>query len=370
MSQSRSSLLVIVFVIFPAAVGTTNSQAGTPVALTRPAVQEFAKLPDGIRYPEGITADPETGNIYVGTFDARTQESARRNEVLRYSPQGKLLARRRFHATPLTGLAFREGKLYILNFGAAKLQRLAANFDASTPIEDVATFQTLTPHAPSPRHVTNFDGSEDVVAFGSKGQPAPNGMVFDRSGNLYVSDSFQGAVLRIADATHCVSCVIVPISRDPLLATTGTPPFGANGLALNEAETVLFITNAGDGRLLKLPIAGGSVSVVAESLAGADGLLFHGGLLWVAANQADSVVALTEQGRIVVRAGEFDGIASDGSPRGLLFPASTVAQGNWMFVTNLALPLTPPAGDEWEEDITRWTISRFPLPALTTKELP
>ncbi len=32
-----------------------------------------------------------------------------------------------------------------------------------------------------------------------------------------------------------------------------------------------------------------------------------------------------------------------------------------MYVTNLALPLTPMVGDEPEEDVTRWTVSRFRL---------
>ena len=49
-------------------------------------------------------------------------------------------------------------------------------------------------------------------------------------------------------------------------------------------------------------------------------------------------------------------------PDGLLFPASPVIFGNEIFVTNLALPLTDTAGDEPEEDVTRWTISRMKLP--------
>jgi hypothetical protein len=33
-----------------------------------------------------------------------------------------------------------------------------------------------------------------------------------------------------------------------------------------------------------------------------------------------------------------------------------------MFVTNAALPLTPAVGDEPEEEVTRWTVSRIRLP--------
>ncbi|WP_341917099.1 hypothetical protein [Hydrocarboniphaga effusa] len=71
-----------------------------------------------------------------------------------------------------------------------------------------------------------------------------------------------------------------------------------------------------------MPLPSGRVGIVAESLPGADGLLHHAGLFWIAANQADVVVGLDESGRQAVRAGEFLGIADDDSPLGLLFPAS------------------------------------------------
>ena len=64
----------------------------------------------------------------------------------------------------------------------------------------------------------------------------------------------------------------------------------------------------------------------------------------------------------MARLGGFAGIRRDGSPSGLLFPASFVIVGDEMFVTNTALPLTPAAGDEPEEDVTRYTVSRIKLP--------
>jgi hypothetical protein len=48
---------------------------------------------------------------------------------------------------------------------------------------------------------------------------------------------------------------------------------------------------------------------------------------------------------------------------GLLFPASPVILKDKIFVTNLALPLTPAVGDEPEEDVTRWTVSRVKVPS-------
>jgi hypothetical protein len=115
--------------------------------------QEFATLPDGVRFPEGITANPATGDIFVGTFDAREPPAARNNKLLRYSRSGRLLAQKDFGPTPLLGLGFRGGQVYILNFGASQLQRIAANFDAATPVQVVATFPGIGP--PPPRTAPN-----------------------------------------------------------------------------------------------------------------------------------------------------------------------------------------------------------------------
>ena len=328
----------------------------------RIAVERFVLLPADVRQPEGVTTNPATGEIYVGTFDARMPESSRNNQILRYSPDGKLLGRRSFGATPLTGLAYRDGQVYILNFGASKLQRVAAGFGAESPVEDVASFGALTPPAPGERRIDNPDGSQDRIQFGAAGFAAINGMVFDRAGNLYVSDSFQGAIYRIEQATHCAPCQVQTLLQDSLLATTGSLPFGANGLAFDAGERLLYINNAGDGRVLRWPMAGGALEVLAESVHGADGLLFHGGLLWVAANQADRVLGLDENGRIRVQAGEFQGHDREGAPRGLLFPAGSAVSGEWMVVANLSLPLTAREGDEWEEQTRRWTLARFRLP--------
>lgn len=330
-------------------------------------VEQFAVLPDGVRFPEGITANPATGEIYAGTFDFGPNA----NKLLRFGRDGRLIAQRDFGKTPLLGLEFDadHNKVFILNVGAiagagsSKVQRIAAAFDSATAVEDVALIPVIG--APGQRTIVNPDGSKDMITFGSNGAPAPNGMVFDHAGNLYISDSFQGAIFRIDNAKTCSTpCTVTTVSHDPLLATAGFPPFGANGVALNGAETTLFIANTGDNRVLKMDLATKIVSVFAESVHGADGVLFDSstGLLWVAANQGDQMVALNDKGRPVVLAGEFDGINRDGTPRGLLFPASPVIVGGHMYVTNLALPLTSAPGDEPEEDVTRWTIARFHVP--------
>ena len=324
---------------------------GNPILWFEPI--EFAKLPDGLRYPEGITANPANGDIIVATFDF-TQPNA----LVRYDRDGRLLAQKSMGGTPMLGLGYLAGKVYILNMGAQKVQRIAAEFDAGTPLEDVADVPKIGP--PADRSVPNPDGSSDTIKFGSNSFAAPNAMVFDPAGNLYFSDSFQGAIFRIANVAACSGCPVATMSHDPLLATAGFPPFGANGLALSADNATLYIANTGDNRVLAMSTATGKIQVFAESVHGADGLLLDGhGILWVAANQADTLVALDSRGRAVAKVGVFKGIRPDGSVRGLLFPASMVVFDGAMYITNLALPLTDAVGDEPEEDVRRWNIVRM-----------
>lgn len=323
------------------------------------SVDTFAVLPNGVINPEGITANPANGDIYVSTFSAPFK-------LLRYNRHGKLLAQRDF-GQPLLGLEFNGGKVYITNVGNfvnvdSKVQRVAPDL---SNLEDVAIIPTI--NAPGPRTVANPDGSSDTITFGS-GAHVPNALVFDSHGSLYVSDSFQGAIFKIANVASCNSttCNVETLTHDPQLATDGFPPFGANGLAFNKDESVLYVANTGDDRVLQVNMVSGlrEVTVLAESLNGADGLVFDkkSGLLWVCANQADEVVALNANGKVVAKLGEFRGINRNGTPNGLLFPASPVIVGDDIFVTNLAIALTGAVGDEPEEDVKLWTVSRMELP--------
>ena len=69
-------------------------------------------------------------------------------------------------------------------------------------------------------------------------------------------------------------------------------------------------------------------------------------------------------GKVIAKLGDFDGIDRQGRPIGLLFPASLVFSGEFLYVTNLALDLRlfmlPPAVDsQWCAQVQRWTVSRI-----------
>jgi DNA-binding beta-propeller fold protein YncE len=363
--MKKKLVLLALPLLFSLGSALADDQAG-PITTDKVSIDRdvdtFAVLPPGVTNPEGIAANPANGDIYVSTFVAPFK-------LLRYNRHGKLLAQLDF-AQPLLGLEFRNGKVYICNVGDftgvagfdSKIQRVSADL---SNLEDVA----IIPHvgAPTPRTVVKGDNSADVIAFGVNAR-VPNAFTFDSHGNLFVSDSFQGAVFKIANVAGCnvSTCSVETFVHDGLLATPGFPPFGANGLAFNKDESVLYVANTGDDRVLAINMVSGlrEITVFTESINGADGLVFDksSGLLWVCANQADEVVALNDKGRVVAVLGEFRGINKDGTPNGLLFPASPVILGNEIFITNLAIALTPAVGDEPEEDVKLWTVSKMKLP--------
>jgi sugar lactone lactonase YvrE len=291
-------------------------------------VVRFATLPPGPGHPEGIAADAN-GNIYVATFDSLP------NVIHIFRKNGRLLDTIPLPGAVPLGLAFDSvGNLYVANSGGGSVLKFSPPFThASTPS---AVFPVC-----------------DAAGCGL------NAITFDAAGDLYVSDSFGGNVFKIDLPGGSVSI----FKNDELLkpGSHGFPGFGANGLAFSSDGATLFVANTADDRILKVNVASKTVTVFAESVNGADGILFDGaGRLWVAANQADEVVALDADGRVVERRGSFEGVGPDGAAKGLIFPASIVLSNGSLFVTNLALPLTG-TDSEPEADVKTFTISRIPL---------
>lgn len=308
-------------------------------AWIRSPATTFAVLPDGATNPEGITVGPD-GNVYVSTF-AVGGTSSGVGEVFVFRPSGKLVRKIEIagSSTLLLEVAFHPDRddFLVIDFG----NKQVLNVDPLT--------------------------GSSVVFSTIPGGPAagPNVMTFDSLGNVYISDSFQGIVWR----TGPTGGAPVAWASDALLTTSGVPPFGANGLAFNNDESSLFVANTGNDTVVRIPVeagfTAGTPEVFVNSVNGADGLIIdEDNNIWIAANQADEIIVLDPTGRVIAKLGDFFGISPKGAPIGLLFPASLVRHGNFIYVTNLALDLRlfglpQPVDAQWAAQVTRHTVSKI-----------
>lgn len=317
-------------------------------AWDRGEVDVFAALPAGAAGPEGITVD-KAGFAYVTTFDPTGATGAAEGQLYVFSPDGRLVRQVAIAGSSpaLLGLDFHPttGVLLVIDFGHAQVLSVNPKTGASAPFTQVNAAAGL------------------------------NALTFDKQGNVYISDSFQGIIWK----TPPTGGAAVAFVTDDLLKTTGTPPFGANGLAFNRAQKALFVANTGNDTVVQIPIAAdgsaGTPSVFVNSINGADGLIIdrHDNI-WVAANQSDEIVVLDSTGKAIAKLGDFNGIDRNGIPRGLLFPASLVFDGGDLLVTNLALDLRAigiPQSDvsQYAAEVKRFTVSRLKaeIPALSNR---
>lgn len=309
-------------------------------AWERGEAQRFATLPAGAANPEGIAVDRH-GDVYVTGFNPT---GAGVGQVFVFDDNGRL--KRVLDVTgassALLGIAFHPDthELLVADLGQGRVHRVNKWTGEASP----------------------FAAIPDVDPRPEVG-PGPNALTFDRRGNVYISDSFQGVVWRTGPGG---GTPVAWVSSD-LLKTSGFPPFGANGLDFNRDESALFVANTGNDTVVRIPVtagAPGAPEVFTHSVNGADGLLVdREGNVWVCANQADEIVVIDPTGKAIAKLGDFEGVRR-GSPVGLLFPASLARHGDWIYVTNLSLDLRPVVGQQsvdsqWAAQVTRHTIARL-----------
>jgi len=311
-------------------------------AWDRGEVEKFATLPNGFGHPEGITTDSH-GNVYVTTFAVT---GAPPGQLFVFNRQGHLQRRVPIIGSSnlLLGLDFQPndpGYLLVIDFGNKQVLKVNPWSGESS------VFATLP--------TTPVD---------LKSGAGLNALTFDTGGNVYISDSFQGIIWRTGSGGGVAEQWV----KDTLLTTTGTPPFGANGLAFNKDGSALFVANTGDDRIIKIKIPVNSTTpaeVFVNSINGADGLIIDkDDNFWVAANQSDEIVVLDKTGKVIAKLGDFDGLDKRGAAIGFLFPASLVRHDGWIYVTNLALDIRlfglPQAVDsQWTAQVKSYTISRI-----------
>jgi sugar lactone lactonase YvrE len=323
-----------------AGLATFLTQTIPAAAFDRGHAEIFAVLPAGATGPEGLTV-AANGDVYVATFGFNTAGSvAGPGKIYVYNDDGHLLRTLTVAGSSanLLGLAFHPSThaLLVIDFGVAKV----LNVDPHTGSASV--FMTVT------------------------GSAGLNALTFDSLGNVYVSDSFQGIIWKTGAGGGAATAWVT----DPSLATTGVPPFGANGLGFNKAGSALFVANTGNDTVVKIPVTGGTPgtpAVFVNSINGADGLVLddHDNL-WVAANQSDEIVVLDQTGKVIAKLGDFEGVDKNGVPQGLLFPASPEFSRDKqsLFVTNLALDirlfgLVQSIDSQWTAQVKRYTVSRI-----------
>jgi sugar lactone lactonase YvrE len=266
--------------------------------------------------PEGIAIDPR-GNLYAASFAGQPTAN-----ICVIDQNEKLVDVIPVSAGPagvvgLLGELFVPGEgLYVVDFanGQAPNGRLLRVNPATHAVTTVAT-----------------------------GFAAANAIARDRAGHLFVSDSFLGRINKVKPDGSSNQVWI----DHPLLRTTGTPPFGANGVAFDREQENLLVANTGDSRILRIEVeddgSAGDIEIFADGAAinrdqettgalhGADGIMFDvKGNLYVCANQEDEIQVLSPDAELIAR---YKGTGANA----LDFPASLVFKGRSLFITNLSL---------------------------------
>jgi sugar lactone lactonase YvrE len=276
--------------------------------------------------PEGIAIDP-TGNLYAASFA--------------FSPVANICVENR------------DGRIVdIIPVPAGKAGVASLLGELFEPSQGLYVVDFAN-GAPTNGRLLRIDVKTHTVRVVATGYSAPNGIAQDRHRNLYVSDSFLGAIFKVAPDGSSNTVWI----QDPRLAPQpgGSPPFGANGLAFDRNQGFLYVASTSDSKIYRIPVqkdgSAGSMQLFAsgaaidasqqttEALHGADGIMFdvHGNL-YVCANSAQHPAAglpgeiqvLSPDGQLIAR---YDGVGQND----LDFPASLVFRGRALYVTNLSL---------------------------------
>jgi sugar lactone lactonase YvrE len=316
-------------------------------AFDRRDVDVLAVLPDATPgHPssvEGLTVGPD-GNIYVPTFGFNATGALTGNAVLYViKPDGKLVRQVTIaNSSPhVLGLRFNpvNGFLLVLDFGAGKVL-----------------------------HVDPVTGASSVFVppIANSGL---NALTFDKLGNAYISDSFNGVIWKTGPNGGTPTVW----SNSPLLGPGSglTPPFGANGVEFNNAGNVLFVANTAFHQIIQIPVNGdgsaGTASVFITGINAPDGIAIdHDDNIWICANQEDDIVVINKTGKVIAKLGDFNGFNKDGVARGFLFPASLAfsLDGKTLYVSNLTLFLPfagalPAVDSAWTLQAKHYTVSKI-----------
>jgi len=323
---------------------------------------------------EGLTVGPD-GNIYVPTFGFNTTGSTTGPATLFViSPNGKVIRQVTIKASPaasphMLGLGFNPvtNRLLILDFGSGFSG--TANVLDVDPVSGNASVFATVPTLP-----------------GSGAVPGINALTFDKGGNVYVSDSFQGIIWKAPPSCH--GCQMTPWSNFPSLLGPGTgltPPFGANGIEFSNDFSTLYVADTAFHQIIQIPVTGnggnltaGTPTILITGINAPDGIAVdRKGNIWVCANQEDEIVVIDPKAttdpttgkplaKVIAKLGDFNGIDENGIAQGFLFPASLAfsKDGQTLYVSNLTLFLpyaqaTVAIDSAWTLQVKGYTVSKI-----------
>ncbi len=280
---------------------------------------------DNLELPEGIAID-KTGNMFVSLglpgFAGGTS-----GEIWKIGPDGTDTVLAEFDVPPAAGLAVdAPGSVYYAH-----------------PTGDPTTTGVY--------RLTSEGGTERLPGTGGiEGMIIPNGLAFDKQGDLYASDSIGGAIWRIPRGGSADAEIW---SQHELLQGCGDMPMGANGVAYWKGN--FYVANTTKGLLVRIPILTDGSAGEPVIAAGVDDCnpdeLF--GMDGIALDVKGNVYALLVLQDKLVKIDPTDGsytVLLNGEDDGLFNPAS-IAFGTGMgdrksvFITNYAVIEPGPEGN-------------------------
>lgn len=180
--------------------------------------EELVTFDPGLNeFPESVSADV-SGNVYVSLQGSN-------GEIWRIKPNGEMALHFRLDPLPPEGSL---GVLGVRTDGPDNLFAAVASFDP-------ATHGVWQIKINGKAH--RVEGSEVIFA--------PDDLVFDDDGNIYVTDVIVGAVWRMSPEEHG-GYSVQPWVIDPLLAGNGIGgqgiPLGANGIAYHDGRIHVAVT--------------------------------------------------------------------------------------------------------------------------------
>jgi sugar lactone lactonase YvrE len=219
--------------------------------------------------PESVTTD-HRGDLYI----------SQGNQILQRSARGEL---RVWATLPLP--------IYALG---VKVGPDGCVYNASTSLSDVAgafVWRSCEPNS---------------IAVYAELDPAggPNDLAFDSRGNLFVTDPVLGRVWKVrSDGAVEIFVEHALLRGDPTAPALLFRAMGVNGIALDERERYLYLSNTDAGSILRVNLYGSaavpSLFVQSELLRGADGIAFdRAGVLFVAVNASDGLVTVGRRGEV------------------------------------------------------------------------